>query len=48
MCRRWDPDGRVGTLVCAIIGGAAGAWGAGMVGSEVGGQAGTFIYASSK
>ncbi|MEQ7918816.1 hypothetical protein ABQX22_06440 [Xanthomonas sp. WHRI 1810A] len=42
------PTGGLGTLVCAIIGGAAGAWGAGTFGSEVGGQTGTFIYEVGK
>lgn len=38
------PTGGLGALACAIVGAAAGAFGAGTVGSDIGGQTGTFLY----
>jgi len=38
------PTGGLGALACAIVGAAAGAFGAVTVGSDIGGQTGTFLY----
>jgi hypothetical protein len=42
------PTAGMGTLACAIVGGAAGAWAGGAIGSGGGEQLGAFIYERAK